>query len=197
MDLQPWGFGHGSSVMDLEKMNTKFKTQKIWIQTQIGRKKKLKTIFQTPTPPKHQTQKSNPYFRPLNTKLKTKYKPQIYTLELKPNHLQPQIRSYQIQMESTSNQTIKPPPLLAATTFFFLVFAWGVDLRGRGREEKRDKQDGIVWVFMKRRGWKTEKENVVLVFKSRLVFLLFLFKIHLDLDSCGFWFLIMFLIFFS
>ena len=26
MDLQPWGFGHGSLAMDLEKMNTKFKT---------------------------------------------------------------------------------------------------------------------------------------------------------------------------
>ena len=27
------GFGHRSSAMDLEKMNIKFKTQKIWIQT--------------------------------------------------------------------------------------------------------------------------------------------------------------------
>ena len=73
MDLQPWGLGHGSSAMDLEKMNIKFKTQKIWIQTQIGRNTKLKTIFQTPTPPKHQTQKSNPYFRPPNTKSKPKF----------------------------------------------------------------------------------------------------------------------------
>ena len=124
MDLQPWGFGHESLAMDLEKMNIKFKTHKIWIQTQIGRNTKLKTIFQIPTPPKHQTQKSNPYFRSPNTKSnpkfsapkhktqnpnflifrETKHKPQIQTLEPKPNHLQPQIWSYQIQTKSTSNQ---------------------------------------------------------------------------------------------
>ena len=30
MGIQPWGFGPGSLDMDLEKMNAKFKTQKIW-----------------------------------------------------------------------------------------------------------------------------------------------------------------------
>ena len=63
-----------------------------------------------------------------------KHKPQIQTLEPKPNHLQPQIRNYRTQMKSISNLTTKPPPLLAATTFFLLVFAWGVGLRERGRE---------------------------------------------------------------
>ena len=32
--------------------------------------------------------------------------------------------------------------------------------------------------------------------RSGFVFLLFLFKTHLDLNSCGFWFLILFLNFF-
>ena len=36
----------------------------------------------------------------------------------------------------------------------------------------------------------------VCVFRSGFVFLLFLFKTHLDLNSCDFWFLILFLIFF-
>ena len=36
----------------------------------------------------------------------------------------------------------------------------------------------------------------VCVFRYRFVFLLFLFKTHLDLNSCDFWFLILFLIFF-
>ena len=40
------------------------------------------------------------------------------------------------------------------------------------------------------------KENVLLVLRSGVVFLLFLFKTHLDLNSCDFWFLILFLIFF-
>ena len=40
------------------------------------------------------------------------------------------------------------------------------------------------------------KENVLLVLKSRFVFLLFLFKALLDLNSCDFLFLILFLIFF-
>ena len=56
---------------------------------------------------------------------------------------------------------------------------------------------------------ETEKENVILEFKFGLVFffflggetfglvfLLFLFKIHLDLNSYDFWFLILVLIFF-
>ena len=55
-------------------------------------------------------------------------------------------------MESTSDLTIKLPPLLAAAAFFFLVFAWGVGLKGQGREEKKDKDDRIVWVLMKRKG---------------------------------------------
>ena len=53
------------------------------------------------------------------------------------------------------------------------MFAWGVDLRGQGREEKREREDGIVWVLMKMRGYKTERENVVLVFKSRVFFFFF------------------------
>ena len=61
MDLRPWGFGHGSSTMDLEKMNIKFKTQKTWIQSQIGRNTKLKTKFQTP----HTTKASNTKIKPI------------------------------------------------------------------------------------------------------------------------------------
>ena len=83
---------------------------------------KIKPIFSTP---KHKTQ--NPNFLIF---WEAKHRPRIQTLEPKPNHLQPQIQSYQTQMESTSNLTIKPPPLLAAATFFFLVFAWGMGLKG-------------------------------------------------------------------
>jgi len=38
------------------------------------------------------------------------------------------------------------------------------------------------------------KENFLLVLKSGIVFLLLLFKTHLDLNSCDFCFLIIFLI---
>ena len=160
---------------------------------QIGRNTKLKTIFQTSTPPKHQTQKSNPYFQPPNTKSKpkfsapkhktqnpnflifreTKQKPQIQTLEPKPNHLQPQIRSYQIQIESTSDQP-KQNSLLSSFSCLLGVWIWE-DKGERKRETERMGLCGfgIVWVLMKRRGWKTKKENVVLVFKFGLVFFLF------------------------
>ena len=79
----------------------KFKTQKI----------KFKPIFK---PPHHQnikhknqiqifspqTQNSKPKFS--YTLWETKHNPQIQTLELKPNHLQPQIQNYQTQTKSTS-----------------------------------------------------------------------------------------------
>ena len=145
MDLQAWGLGHGSSAMDLEKMNIKFKTQKIWIQTQIGWNTKLKTIFKTSTPPKHQTQKSNSYFRPPNTKSKpkfsyfsreTKQKPQIQTLEPKPNHLQPQIWNYQIQTESTSDQPKWNQPQIRCFLLSRVCLGCGFE-RTRGKERQR------------------------------------------------------------
>ena len=61
------------------------------------------------------------------------------------------------------------------------------------REEKRDWERMGLCGFNEK---ETKKEIVILVFKSRLVFLLFLFKIHLDLNSCDFWFFILVLIFF-
>ena len=41
----------------------------------------------------------------------------------------------------------------------------------------------------------SNKEKV-LILKSEFVFLLFLFKTHLDLNLCDFWFLILFFIFY-
>ena len=63
-------------------------------------------------------------------------------------------------MESTSDRPKQNQPQIR---YFLLsrvllkVWIW---------EEKGEREDGILWVLMKRRGWKTKKENVVLVFKS-------------------------------
>ena len=176
MDLQPWGFGHGSSAMDLEKMNIKFKTQKIWIKPRLA-----------------ETQNLKPYFKPLHQQ-SIKHKNQTHIFGPQTQNSKPKFSYFQRNQTETSNpnQRAKIKPLATSdlklsnpnrinlrpaktefTAFFFLMFAWGVDLRGQGREEKRDIEDGIVWVLMKRRGWKTKKENVVLVFKFGLVFFFF------------------------
>ena len=53
----------------------------------------------------------------------------------------------------------------------------------------------VLCLFSKKKRKYQIKENVLLVLRSRFVFSLFLFKVHLDLNSCDFWLLIMFLIF--
>ena len=133
---------------------------------QIGRNTKLKTIFQTSTPPKHQTQKSNPYFRPPNTKSKPRFSapkhktqnPFSYFQRNQTETSNPNLRAKTKPLATSDLKLSNPnrinlkPAKTEFTAFFFLMFAWGVDLRGQGREEKRDREDGIVWVLMKRRG---------------------------------------------
>ena len=110
-------------------------------------------------PPHHQSikhKKSNPYFQPLNTKSKprfstpkhktqnpnflifreTKQKPQIQTLEPKPNHLQPQIWSYQIQIESTSDQPKWNQPQIRYFLLSRVCLECGFE-RTRGKERQR------------------------------------------------------------
>ena len=132
MDLQPWDFGHGSSAMDLEKMNIKFKTQKIWIQTQIGQNTKLKTIFQTPTPPKHQIQKSNPYFWPPNTKSKPKFSAPKHKTQ------NPNFPIFRETKQKTSNPNLRAKTKPLATSDSKLSNPNGINLRLAKTESTSD-----------------------------------------------------------
>ena len=145
--------------------------------------------------PKHKTQNqiSNP---PHHQSIKHKNQTHIFGPQTQ--NSKPKISYFQRNQIETSNPKLraKTKPLatsdlklshpnginLRFAAFFSLVFAWGVDLRGQGREEKREREDGIVWVLMKMRGYKTERENVVLVFKSRVFF--FFFETYLGLYFC-------------
>ena len=101
----------------------------------------------------------NPDFQPPNTKLKTQIFLVLETpnrnLKSKPwsqNQTTCNLKFEAIKSKWNQPQTSQNRINLKFAAFFFLVFAWGVDLRGHGREEKRDREDGIVWVLMKKRG---------------------------------------------
>ena len=56
--------------------------------------------------------------------------------------------------------------LLSSFSCLPKVWIW----EDKGERKRKTERNGIMWVLMKRKGWKTEKENAVLVFKSGLVF---------------------------
>ena len=99
MDLRPWGFGHGSSTMDLEKMNIKFKTQKTWIQSQIGRNTKLQN--QISNPPHHQS---------------IKHKNQTHIFGPQTQNSKPKIYYFQRNQIETSNPNLRAKTKPLATS---------------------------------------------------------------------------------